>query len=159
MRLSSVVSVGLLASLSVLACSDPDDPLAAGGAAGDAAEAAGGQGGLAAGGGGPSTSNGGSGGGSESGVAPAGAVPGEQPLLEGENAVSASASEDAVFRLDLSPNEHAGFFLRFAAGLPGVTLELSRWDGRAEQVLAITDAAAAFARSRPSIRAVRGPSG
>ncbi|MBK6515935.1 MAG: hypothetical protein IPM79_04240 [Polyangiaceae bacterium] len=145
MRVSSLLSLGLLLALCAPACSDSDDPHAEGGAGGDTTEPSGGEGGLgASGGGGQSGSTGGAGvggngGESESGVAPRGAVPGEQPLFDGENEVSTASGEDAVFRLEVGANEHVGFFLRFASGIPGVTLELSRWDGQAAQALAITD--------------------
>lgn len=110
-----------------------------GGTAGGGAGGAGGTGGEAgAGGDGGAGGSGGSGGG-VSGIAPAGAVPGE--LAGGaENPVDLGVDATATFRVETDAGEHVAFRLNFDPAIRGVQLRVFRWDGTAAVELGVTDA-------------------
>lgn len=135
MQLDRGFVASLVFALGAAACGESGEPADSDdGSGGDASTTASGTNGS----GGQVTGTGGAGG-EASGIAPPDAVPGEEPTQDGDNVVSIPTDEDGVLRVEVEANEHVGFFLTFAPGIPGVTLELSRWDGQAPQVLAVTD--------------------
>jgi hypothetical protein len=111
-------------------------PGGAGGSTGGAAGADGSAGGAAGGTAGAA----GQGGMAPSAIAPDGANSGEQVAADGDNAVVASAGDDAVFRVESSPGEHLHFWLAFEGSPSGVELSVERWTGDSIEELGVTDA-------------------
>jgi hypothetical protein len=94
---------------------------------------------ISSGGAGGGTGSSGGAGGVLSHIAPNGTIPGEIPAMDGDNPLATAMGEDAVVRLEVSANEHVGFFLTFDSGISGVVLELLRFDDVEPVSLAFTD--------------------
>jgi hypothetical protein len=87
-----------------------------------------------------SAAGGGGGGGAPSAIAPEGTIPGEQPGLDGDNAVGAFDGSDAVLRVTSAPGEHLHFFLAFDGDPDTLELSVERYEDGTPRLLGVTDA-------------------
>src|SRR5688572_24993684 len=72
-------------------------------------------------------------------TAPPSTVPGEIPAKDGANAVTVAAGQEAVYRVEVQPDEHVGFALTFPSGAPGVEMTVQRWVNGAVDELGTTN--------------------
>gem|GEM_PF-1701322 len=73
------------------------------------------------------------------GVAPVDGVPGAVSLAGGSVTVAVSPSQERVYRIDATPDEHLGLRLDFAPVGASIVLAVERWEGRRAVALGETD--------------------